>query len=100
MIQLLDTIRFTHLSSTFMTQAVETSPFFEAIKKTESYQNATAKSGTKSWSRSARQRGKNLEVRKNKLLKNKKRVEKKMGVMGLIASIGFGHFQMFLSEKK
>ena len=41
LINLWETVRFSHLSSDMMTQVVEKSEFFETIKKTESYQHTT-----------------------------------------------------------
>ena len=49
LISLLETVRYSHLSSDFMTKMVETSEFFETIKKTESYQHTTLGVGFIKW---------------------------------------------------
>ena len=40
LIHLWEAVRYCHLSSAFMNEVIENSPFFEIIQKTESYQNA------------------------------------------------------------
>ena len=40
LIHLWEAVRYSHLSSAFMNEVIENSPFFEVIHKTESYQNA------------------------------------------------------------
>ena len=45
LIHLWETVRFSHLSSAFMTEVVETSTYLEAIQQTESYQNAKVSNG-------------------------------------------------------
>ena len=40
LIHLWEAVRFSHLTSAFMVEVVETSTFLEAIQNTESYQNA------------------------------------------------------------
>ena len=49
LINLWETVRFSHLSSDMMTQVVEKSEFFETIKKTESYQHTTLGVGFIKW---------------------------------------------------
>ena len=40
LIHLWEAVRYSYLSSAFMNEVIENSPFFEIIQKTESYENA------------------------------------------------------------